>query len=258
MRILLYFLLINFIAGRPIYGQNPKETISYKKICKLINKNDLNSIKLLVQNGLDLNKRYKRNQTILHLAAYYENYQIVKYLVDSHVDLNVIETFSNYTAIQISTADTWRNDSISIYLINNGANLDNIGKHGSSALRSTIGFWGKGTKKYLFKLLIEKGADINYQCSECCNRTTFLNCCDRGDPEMIDLLLTKGVNINQTDCEGINGLMYAIQRRNIEVIQFLIKNKIDINHKDNKQKTVYDYALKTKNKEIISLIESAK
>jgi ankyrin repeat protein len=258
MRILLYFLLINFSLVRPIYGQNPKETVSYRKICKLIKKNDLNSIKLLVQNGLDLNKRYKRNQTILHLAAYYENYQIVKYLVDSHVDLNAIETFFNYTPLQISTSDVWSNDSISIYLINNGANLDNIGKHGSSALRNTIGFWGKGTNKYLFKLLIEKGADINYQCSECCNRTTFLNCCARADNEMIQLLLNKGVNINQTDCEGINGLMYAIQKRNVEVIKFLIENKIDINYKDNKQKTAYDYALKTKNKEIISLVESAK
>jgi ankyrin repeat protein len=156
----------------------------------------------------------------------------------------------------ISTNVLTQNDSISALLIRNGANVNVVGLSGSTALRNTIGIFGVGQQPTIFKMLIANGADINYQCDKCCNRTIFLFCCGWGTTEMIQQLIDREIDINKTDCKGLNGLMVAIILKNKPVIRLLLESNIDMKHQDNKSKSALDYAIKSGDQEIINLIKT--
>jgi ankyrin repeat protein len=250
---LLRFIFVIFLLSSTIaYAQ-----ISYKKVSSFVKEGNLDALKTLIESGQDINAVYRGN-TLLFLAAEYGKLNIVKYLVDKGANLNVPDKLG-LTPLEISISNFWNGDSIPYYLITKGADPNIIGIHGANALRSSIGFGkGSGCNPELFKFLIDHGADINYNCDKCCNQTAFLRSCIFGDAEMLEYLIERKVNINQTDCKGRNGLMCAIIKKNKEVIRFLLNKKdIDINHKDKKQKTVLDYALKSNDEEIINLVKSA-
>src|ERR1041385_3359855 len=113
---LSFFALI--LSSLAVTGQ-----ISSRQAVRLIKKDDLAGIKKLIANGLNVNSTYKGNSTLLHLAAEYGKFDIVKFLVDTGADMN-IQNKDKQTPLLISTSDVWRNDSISEYLINKGANLN--------------------------------------------------------------------------------------------------------------------------------------
>ena len=230
---------------------NGQTTIS--QIKKLVKADDLKAISQLIESGLDINKTFKRQSTLLHFAAEYGKYGIAKFLIDKAANLNLQDNAKN-TPLMISTSVFSQHDSISALLINKGANPNIVGSSGSTALRNTIGIGGAGQQPIIFKLLIDNGADMNFQCDECCNRTVFLYCCSWGTTEMLQQLIDKNVEINKTDCKGLNGMMYAIKLENKEAIKLLLTTSIDTKHKDNNGKSVLDYANRSQDVEIIDMI----
>ncbi|MGZ4035262.1 MAG: ankyrin repeat domain-containing protein [Bacteroidia bacterium] len=207
---------------------------------------DLRSITQLISNGQNINATDSEGRSLLYMAAEYRKFDLVKFLVEKGADINTQDSASKYTPLLLSTADFWRSDSISEYLINKGANPNIIGANGETALRNTIGYGGQEQKSKLFKLLIEKGADINYVCRQNYNSSIFLECCARGTYEMLQLLLDAKININQVDTNGRNGLMYAINSKNVNAINLLIKNGIDLSHRDKDKYSATNYGLWTK------------
>jgi len=250
MKILFTLILSIAIPIVSLLGQS-----STSHVKKLIKSDDLKAISELIANGQNINTTFKRHETLLHYAVEYGKFDIVKFLVEQGADMN-IQGILKSTPLLIAISGAWRNDSIAEYLINKGANLNIVGLHGSTALRESIGNGGYGQNFKIFKLLIEKGADINFQCNECCNRTVLLYCCSWGTKEMLQLLIDKNIDINQTDCKGLNGLIYAIDANNIDIIKMLLKTEIDLKHKDNTQRTAIDHAKKKNNKDIIELLKS--
>lgn len=250
MKRLLTITLLTLFVFCKTSGQTTTSQIK-----KLIKADDLKTISQLIENGLDINTTFKGQSTLLHFAAEYGKFDIAKFLVDKGANLNLQDNAKN-TPLMVSTSVFTQHDSISVLLINKGANLNIVGSSGSTALRNTIGIGGAGQQPNIFKLLIDKGADINFQCDECCNRTVFLYCCSWGTTQMLQQLLDKKVDINKTDCNGLNGLMYAVKMKNKDAIKLLLTTNIDTKHEDNKGKTILDYANNSKDEEIISLIKT--
>lgn len=245
MRFIPTLLILFLLSFGTVQGQ------SAKQVKKLIRDGNVKAISELIASGKSITT-YKRQGTLLHIAAEYKQLEIVKLLVDKGADLNLRNKLK-YTPLMISTSSEWRNDSIAAYLINHGADLNVAGDHGTTALRNTIHIGTGSPNVPIFKLLVSKGADISYSCKECCNRTAFLFSCAWGTEEMVRVLLDKKTDINQVDCDGLNGLMYAIKLKNIPVIKQLLQAGISPDHKDNKQQSAMDYALKSKDAEIIAL-----
>ncbi|MGZ4035263.1 MAG: ankyrin repeat domain-containing protein [Bacteroidia bacterium] len=242
----IFFILLLFIGK--INGQ-----ISSWQAENLVIDDDLGGIKTLIENGLDINTRFKQNRTFLHLAMEYGKTDIIKFLVEKGADLNLRDDYLHYTPLLISTSTTWRNDDYSEYLISKGADLDIADNYGNTALKNTLGFNGKKQNSRIFILLVEKGANIKPDTSDkskTCS-TLFLDCCAWGTTQMLQAMLDKKADINQTNCYGLNGLMYAINYKNNDAISFLIKNGIDLNHTDNYKQTATSYALGEKKVKII-------
>ena len=250
MRILTFILVI---CSSITFGQNstkPKVKLNYAKERRIVKHNRIEKINKLLGKGLDTTQIID----LLYCSCMYGKYNIAKLMIDNGANIN--KQYSNkMTPLLESTLGSKGNDSISELLIRKGANVNSIGAYGGTALRHTIGVAGHRRKVELFKLLIEYGADINYYCNECCNRTPFLYCCGWGTTEMINILLDKKVGINQTDCEGLNGLMYAIKAENTEGVKLLLSTSIDLKHKDKSSLNALDYAMDSKNEGIIKLIK---
>lgn len=250
MRIFIFILII---CTSIVFGQNatkPKVKLTYAQERRLVKHNRIEKITKLLGQGLDTTQI----TDLLYYSCMYGKYIIAKLMIENSANVN--KQYSNkMTPLLESTLGSKGNDSISELLIRKGANVNTIGAYGGTALRHTIGIAGNRRKVKLFKLLIEYGADVNYYCIECCNRTPFLYCCGWGTTEMINILLDKKVNINQTDCEGLNGLMYAIKAENTEGVKLLLSTTIDLKHKDKSSLNAADYAMDSKNEEIIKLLK---
>lgn len=239
-----------------VFGESKSQT-STAQVKKLIKAGNIQEIDRIISGGLNINTTFKRKSTLLHFAVEFGQYHIVNYLIKKGADLDLQDRDKN-TPLMLSTELSHQNDSISELLINSGANTNIGGLHGSTPLRNTIGIFRVGQNMKIFKLLVEKGADVNYCCKECCSHSIFLYCCSWGTSEMLDILIKKNVDVNSENCNGLNGLMCAIKTKNKMAIKFLLATNINFNHLDKKGRTIMDYAIKSEDAEIIKMIESVK
>ena len=76
--------------------------------------------------------------------------------------------------------------------------------------------------------LIENGADINYRYN-ITDRTALFDAALHQQNDVVEFLLSKGVNIKEVDEKGHNMLHYAISFSNIKLCELLIKNGLDPN-----------------------------
>lgn len=250
---LLSFLILISANCYALDGDSSRYKISYKKALGL----DTTEIGKELKKGLDINAGYKDQVTLLDMAIYGGSYVEVKYLLDHGANIDQQNGYSS-TPLMIATEDGLRNDSIAELLINRGANVNIISARNESALINTIGIRSKDPNPKIFKMLIEHGADYNYVCSFCSDRSIFIWCCGFGTTEMLQLLLDKKVNINQVDMDGVSGLMRACLEENEKNVALLLEQPgIDLDHKTLKGITLMDYAEEMRNPKIIALVTEA-
>ncbi len=83
----------------------------------------------------------------------------------------------------------------------------------------------------IVKLLIERGADINQQDNQL--DTALIKACRNGYKEIIELLIEKSISINEKGCEGWTPLMIASQNGYLEIVKILIEKGANIDDKNN-------------------------
>ncbi len=79
------------------------------------------------------------------------------------------------------------------------------------------------------KSLIESGADINARSNEQYNETVLMIAAYWNEIEIVELLLSKGADINAMDESGWTALMYAIVESNTAIIITLLADGADVN-----------------------------
>jgi len=86
----------------------------------------------------------------------------------------------------------------------------------------------------------------------------FINVCHYGKKYLINLLLSNGVDINNSDSYDITPLMHSIHSNSYDIVKLLINNGSDVNHISKVTgATALSIALKYKNKDIIELLKGA-
>ena len=84
--------------------------------------------------------------------------------------------------------------------------------------------------KKIVELLIEKGIDIN---QTNINGTNALHiAANNGHNELVKLLIEKGIDINKTDKDGQNALHIASQKGHKEIVELLLQKEINLNQTD--------------------------
>lgn len=161
------------------------------------------------------------------------------------------------TALMLVTAIEWRDRGIAERLLMAGANVNATGRHGSTALRNTIGIGGAGQDTVLFHLLLEHGADANASCAECCDRSAFLYTCMWGTPGMVAAMLAKEANADAVDCEGRSALVHAVEGRNAGVVRLLLASGADAGAVDRKGRSVFEHAERVGDEAILDTLKNA-
>jgi len=230
-----------------------KMKVHFRQIKKIVETENVSDLEKQIENGFNINATFRGNLTILHYAIMERKFDFVKVLIEKGADIND-QTNDLWTPLYLATSSTWRNDSIAEYLINKGANIEIGAKYGFTPIFNTVSYSNE-PNYYIFKLLIDSGANIDISCPKCCNQTLFIRCCYWGTTDMINLLLEKGIDINQVDCKGRNGLTLAIMEGNNNIVEYLLEEGINKNQVDNRGYKPLDYAKNSGRKEIIQMIE---
>jgi ankyrin repeat protein len=226
-------LLIVILSSIMLYGcgKSPEEArkelagmnIQYNVLSflKAIENNDTVATKLFLEAGMDPNANVD-GITPLMVAATKNRLEIAKSLIDKKANVNAKDK-DGLTALHYAV----------------------IGDpNGSASIDVT-------------KLLIEKGADVNFQSTKD-GMTPLMVAVTKGSAEIVKLLLEKGANVNvQTPAEKMTALMLAAGQGDAAIVKDLLAKGADVNIKADKGITALTFAKKTNNQAIADILLQA-
>ncbi len=233
-------------------------------------------VKLLLDRGASIQFRDEKGETSLMKAVQGGHIDVVRLLLERGADAN-LGNYNGYTPLLIASRNG-REDIIDV-LIEKGADINKANeKNGWTALMEAA--WWRRSEA--FKTLIERKAS-----SDSYNNAMMFGV-ERGNLDVIQLLLDKGVDVNLHDERGrslleiavesghidvaatlIRGgahvndinrrngwtpVMKAIWKNRIDMVQFLIKHNADINYSNNKGETALLLAAKANYKNILQML----
>ena len=186
---------------------------------------DLNLLKKLFSEGLDLNQRNHDGRTLLHKACLSGNKWIIKFLLNNNIDVNIKDNRGR-TALHLTCLHN-RVDIMKM-IIEKGANLElkdnclafysNVANDENSPLhlccyRNSI---------ECAKLLISKGANLNL--SNETDGTPLMISAMIGNFNMVELLLQKGAKVNEPDnYDDYTPIYSAVEGGNLKIVKILVE-----------------------------------
>jgi ankyrin repeat protein len=215
--------------------------------------NPLNIVQLLLDKGLTANDINKHNQTPLHFASRCINVEMMSLLINNGADPNacdidgdtpltfLMNTFENLFNVNCVTKLGKIEICLNL-LLQNGANINQIGKSGQSSLFLVINGLssmsvGTEIKLKFIKKLIDAGADINigYIKKEVMLQKQQMYQFE-GEEDFNDILYVN----------GDTPLHAAVHMGSLDVVIFLLEYNPDINHANCCKETAFDYATRHK------------
>jgi ankyrin repeat protein len=186
-------------------------------------------IELLLKAGADPNTRTTADgETVLMTSARAGNLDAVKALVDHGADVNAKEAYRGQTALMWAAAE--RHAAVVMLLLEHGADWKV-----QSSFRET-----KIPKLSTASSIspISRGG-----------LTAFLFAAREGDVETAKVMLDHGVDINQTDVDGTNGLVVSIMNKQYSFAKFLLDRGADPNVTDVKGRAALYAAIDMRNED---------
>ena len=211
------------INGRNEFGGTPL-------MCAAVSNENVESIKTLVKFGAALVDIDDSMKTVLHYAVINKNPEVVKYLLDAGLNLEVNETDINGNTPLTAAAQFYISPKVIEILAKAGANLNAQNDEGFSALGYAIMYYGHNNAHEMIPALIKAGADVNERNNP--NKVTLFMMAVRkiNNESIIEAFIRGGADLNLRDIYGHTALDHAIEGNNeaaIKVIQkFQAKPKI--------------------------------
>lgn len=171
-------------------------------------------------------------ETPLIQAFFNKNRQLAVELITNGADINTPESFVGYSPLMLACGDN--DEELVKILLDHGADVSIKSKNGLTALINA----SKNNKKKICELLIKSNPNI----LEKDGPDAFVKAARAGHIEIINYLISKGLNINTKNTVGETALMVAANRGNINLVKELLKLGADINQKDDHGKTALIHA----------------
>jgi len=188
--------------------------------------NELHKVKVLLDSGVDVNMNISSTDSLLMGACRYSNSEMIKLILSYNPDIYYQDQYGN-NALMLATANFDNYKEIIPLLLEAGA--DPNSKVGSSGqINSTaIG-------KIISRALISKSEE---------------------DYRIIEMFLSKGVNINLAPKTGTTPLIQAANKGDVQLVKLFLEHGADPNLKDKQGKTALDMAKKKNHQEVIDLLQ---
>ncbi len=102
--------------------------------------------------------------------------------------------------------------------------------------------------------LINSGVDVNLKDFNNFGATALMYACEKGNFEVVDLLIKKNVKINLTDNLKYTALMCAAEFGHIKIVELLFKNAADLNLRDKIGDTAVALAFKHSHMNVVEFL----
>jgi len=247
---------------------------------------DAEMVRLLLAHGADANGRGAMSWTPLMEAARGDRLEIARLLVAAGAELGATDAHGE-TAAQVAamsgasrtarflmqmggntkeilglllvTAAEKGDDADVGRLLAEGADLNAQRTYSGGAVDSALSAALAGSHDSTARVLLAAGADPNLGGTV---RTPLAAAAGTGRPELVRLLLEKGVDARSKNLVGRTALMYAAaQGENdagrAEIVQMLIAAGSDVNARDNQGMTALELAVAARNAETAGVLRAA-
>jgi len=237
------FLLHNHF----LYSMNTKSN-QLLEICYQAEKEDIQVIQKLIQEGANVNIRDGWNDTPLILACQENNKALAQLLIEKGANLNAKGHDGN-TPLIIACKEKYK--ELVQLLIEKGVNLNAHNENGETALTIAC----QQNDEPIATLLIEKGANLNAHNSN--GNTPLIIACQGGYTKLAQLLVAAGANVNTKDDDNRTALIWICLDHNKELAKLLIEKGANVNTTDDYGDTPLVISLLTDSKNLsLCLIES--
>jgi ankyrin repeat protein len=197
-------------------------------------------ITTLIKCGLDVDGQCRcKRTTALHIASELDNDVFVKLLLEQGANINLTDNVGR-NALHFALENSKANTEIVKLLIDKGIDVDVRDKYGITPLHLCC---RRGHYDALV-ILLERGASVNAKDSK--NYSVLHEAVFRKNYNCIKELLDRDADINAIDDFGKTVLHEAFEERQSpddEVIELLLSRGVDANKRDKNQKTALDYAV---------------
>ncbi|XP_064626306.1 ankyrin repeat domain-containing protein 50-like isoform X1 [Lineus longissimus] len=216
--------------------------------------NHMNVIKVLLEHGCDINETNDYGRNALHYAAWNGHVHLVQSLMSAHVNtasqdqygdtalmlaaLNghfdvlkvLIETkcdvkVKNYdadTALHYAAKKGFLN--CCELLVDAGAEVDTENQWDYTPLILAI----TENREDIVELLLEMGADVNQACTPKRGRSSLHHAVQRGNLQIVRLLLQYSCDVDIRDSSGNTPLISAVIQNHVEIVRLLLKANCDV------------------------------
>lgn len=204
-----------------------------------------NIVKFLTEFGADLHVCDDISQTLMHVAAKYGNFEIVKYLCEHGTPFNDLNKYgyrpSDYAVTGLKSKE------IFVYLLDR--TTDNL----NTIMETALGHAARKGQYEIVEILLNRGVNVNskthsYQALNAVEAPLHAVIRRPLPPDdvirIVKALIERGADINMTDSKGNAPLHYAALKTDIKVAKLLLKHGADINLRNQEQMTPLLYAAK--------------
>jgi ankyrin repeat protein len=210
------------------------------ELCTASMYGDLKKVKLLLDQGADVNEKGEYGRTPLMYAASGESpdcLEIMKLLLKNKADVSARNEGDDDAFTEAITTSLWK-IPIERYklLIEHGYNVNSFKtkySHGQTPLMWAC-YCGKSE---VVKLLVESGADVNQKDKN--DETAIISAMQGNNkdfPEIVDYLIDHGADPNSKSQFGHTPFLYAVEKGYIQLAQKLILKGVDIEQTDSYEK----------------------
>ncbi|PGH27031.1 hypothetical protein AJ80_01216 [Polytolypa hystricis UAMH7299] len=191
---------------------------------------DKNTVDLLIKKGANIYAKDKAGWTGLHYASKGGNVDIVQLFLDSGLDVET-RTSSGLPPLWMAiTAKGPAKDVVKL-LVDCGANVNDNAVRGIRMLENVV----QMGKQYGAEALLDACTDDNTKTRESCGANSSLHmACLLGNVKMMELLLSRGADVNYKAERGTRPLMKAMWSGRAATLKCLLDHGADVNATDNR------------------------
>ncbi len=208
-------------------------------------KGNIEIAQILLDAGSDVNRKGDRWATPLYLACENRDKKMVELLLAHGANTNIQQCGNHDFALQEACVNG--NEAIIGLLLENGAKADLRGGYFDNTLQAACAF---GTES-ITRMLLSHGADANLSVWNF--GSPLGNACTHGKLEVAKFLVEAGADLYATNLVGHSALLMAVfsEMSELEVIDYLISLGVDPSHGDKRGCNGLHYAARAKKIHVI-------
>eukprot|EP00210_Caulerpa_lentillifera_P001277 g1233.t1 len=195
------------------------------RLARLAAEGPLSELRVLIESGVDPDLAYNDTPPLWRAAAR-NRLQVVRYLVDEGGATLDSRNRNGTTALYIA-AQRGLTEIVS-FLLERGADPNIESNWGSTSLSVAI----DNDYESISSNLIQAGAVVEVE-KAASGQSILWTAAFQGNEEIVQLLLQRGVSVDQTDSTGVTPLYAAVSSNQVEIVELLLDWTANPNHQKN-------------------------